>query len=415
MEKATFDGHQLWSSLDQLKTLLDQLDDRDISASGASLPQMRYVLAQVQSHRDPADATPYSAAGVNAVQSQLASAAGEVNNFLSNTNQGHVTNASNNVDQALNMLGSWPSQTLRGGAAAQANKAFAEYRKEAEEAATTLREANAELQQRLAEAAANHSSEIADLKAQVTALTTKISADEGRLDTALTTNNEAFNAKQTEREEKFATFVKEQGAGLKTLADTDLVSIKLTLEQAQAHYDEIDQLREDTEKVAGLASADLLAGKYSEYATQQWRWGLGASGLGFAALAVGLALLLFALKGIAPDAKVSWAYTTLKLGASLTVVAASAVAFRLGRTFLQRSSTSKQTELELRAIGPFFADIDDAEAVKDAKKSFVARSFGQHNNLATPTVAIPGTTDDLLKALQPVIDLAKTAATHPST
>jgi hypothetical protein len=34
-------------------------------------------------------------------------------------------------------------------------------------------------------------------------------------------------------------------------------------------------------------------------------------------------------------------------------------------------------ELELRAIGPFFADIEDPEALKEAKRAFVERSFGR--------------------------------------
>ncbi|NHA01924.1 hypothetical protein G5V59_26075 [Nocardioides sp. W3-2-3] len=196
----------------------------------------------------------------------------------------------------------------------------------------------------LAQQETEHETAVSGLRAEIAALSAKITSDESRLDTALTTNNEAFTTKQTEREDKFKAFVKEQGEAPEALAQPSLDEVDRIRDDARAAYAQIDDLREGTEKVAGLASADILAGKFKEYSDQQWRWGVGANVLGFLALAAGLAVIGTTVHNVGADEKISWQYTALKLGVTITIVAASAVAFRLGASFLSRAGNSKRME-----------------------------------------------------------------------
>lgn len=191
------------------------------------------------------------------------------------------------------------------------------------------------------------------------------------------------------------------------MAQPSLDEVDRIRDDARAAYAQIDDLREGTEKVAGLASADILAGKFKEYSDQQWRWGVGANVLGFLALAAGLAVIGTTVHNVGTDERISWQYTALKLGVTITIVAASAVAFRLGASFLSRAGNSKRMELELRAIGPFFADIEDAEALKEAKRAFVERSFGR--GWSSHGVAGEGqlTTGDANSLLREVLELVK--------
>ena len=93
----------------------------------------------------------------------------------------------------------------------------------------------------------------------------KITQDEARLDSALTTTNDAFTAKQTEREEKFNAWLEDQGDELQELAKSHLDKVATFDTYGRiAPYEAIDSLREGTEKVAGLATADILAGKFKE-------------------------------------------------------------------------------------------------------------------------------------------------------
>lgn len=413
MDKPSFDAHPLWTSLDELDAALRQADQKEVAGTESALGDLRYLLSFARSHAEPSDSAPYSKAGLDAVNGYLPNVINEVANFVANDNVEHLTNAQTYADQALHSLGSWPVASLKGGAAAQANKLFTEFREAADEALSALRASNVELRQQLTEQQGTHDSAVAALAAEINNLSAKITSDETRLDTALTTNNDAFTTKQTEREEKFKAFIEEQGAALKDLASRDLNAISKSLADATERYEEIDALREGTEKVAGLASADILAGKYREYSDQQWKWGVGSNILGFITLGVGIGLIVRTLSKVTANEHITWQYTTLKLGITLTIIAASAVAFRLGGTFLSRSSANKRMELELRAIGPFFADIDDAIAVRDAKKAFVERSFGQGWSTERQSdVGSQLTSNDATTLIKEILELVRTVTSR---
>lgn len=377
MQQAAFDSHPLWASTDRLQALIDKADKREEPSAAAPLSDVRYLASILKSHRKPGDTAPYSKVTLDSINSNLTNVLNEVKNYVANGNVGHLTNAENHAQQVLHGAGLLPAALLKGGAAGQANKVFKEYRDDATQAIAFLREQNVELRHTLEASRQEFNSALELLKADIRELSAKIKQDEARLDKALTTNNEAFSAKQNERDDRFKEFIKQQGEALKGLAADDLETIGQNAESSRVAYEQIDGLREGTEKVAGLASADILAGKFKDYSEKQWSWGVAANVLGFLTLAVGLGVIAWTLSAVGADESISWQYTTLKLGVTVTIVAASAVAFRLGAIFLSRSGTSKRMELELRAIGPFFADIEDPEAVKEAKRAFVERSFGR--------------------------------------
>lgn len=413
VRQPAFDEHPIWASLNSLQASLDKADDRSEPEAAEPLDAVRYLAALIRSHQEPNDTAPYSSASLQAVNSHLPNLINEVNNYVSNGNVGHIQNAEKHADAALNLLGSWPSSLLKGGAAAQANRVFTEYRDDATEAIQALRQANAGLREAAAKQKHESDAALQALKAEINDLSAKIKQDEARLDQALTTTNEAFTAKQSEREEKFRDFVAEQGRQLEGLAGEHLQTLKNLVKDSRNAYNQVDELREGTEKVAGLASADILAGKFEAYSKQQWRWGVGANGLGFVALAIGLYVIAATLSSVGSDESISWQYTTLKLGVTLTIVAASAVAFRLGAIFLSRSSTNKRMELELRAIGPFFADIDDPEAVRDAKRAFVERTFGSPRGEVVADGQI--SSSDLASLVRELMEIVKTVTTRSSS
>jgi len=367
----------LWNTLAEVEDALRQASKREDPSASTHLDALRYVTALVRSHSDPSDPGPYSSVGLTQVSQTMTQIAQEIRNYAQNGNTQHLVNAVIYSDQLLLHLGSWPTLPPRGGAASQAQKAFREYRESADSAIRELRETTQTLLSDLGNKEQESRASILELRSEIATLSAKIAQDESRLDTALTTSNEAFNSKQTEREEKFAKFVAEQSARLSELAHGDLEQLRQFVASGQHTYEQIDALRQGTEKVAGMASADILAGKFESYSRKQWGWGIAANVLGFLALAVGLTVVALTLRDVGVNDAVSWQYTTLKLGITATIAGASAVAFRLGSSFLARANQSKSMELELRAIGPFFADVDDNDALKEAKKAFVERSFGR--------------------------------------
>lgn len=377
MEKSTFEKHPVWAALTELESLLDAAEDRGEAAATAPLASLRYLAAAARSHSEPSDTGPYTNTGLQNVQNSLSPVAQEIRNYVSNGNVGHLANAQTHADTALYHVGLWPTSILKGGAAAQANKVFMEYRGAAEEALKSLRETNQALRVEIDQRRAEWAATVQALSADVAGLTESIKQDEARLNQALTTNNETFTAKQTEREEKFIAWLADQGKALKKLAADDLEVIKNQRVNADAAYADIDKLRDDTKTVAGLAAGDQVARGYRRYSLRQWVAGLVAYVVGFIALGAGAALVVLTIKGVNPGDHISWQFAVLKLGLTVSAVFGAVIAFRLGSHLLAEASTAKRFELELKALGPLFPHDDEQETLQSVKRDLVERSFGQ--------------------------------------
>lgn len=376
MEQSSFHAHPMWASLMSLEAALEAVDVQTHPHAGTKVDNLRYVVSIAKSHRDPSDTGPYSSLALTKIDSHLPNVTQEVQSFSANGNIAHLANAEQHADQVLYYVGLLPSSILKGGAAAQANKVFTEYRDSAEDSLAKLRQTNAELTEKLETQGAAADAELASLKAEIASLTATISQDETRLSTALTTNNDAFIAKQTEREEKFTSWLDQQAGALAHLAANDLAAAKSSREMAAAAFAEIDGLRDDTKIVAGLAAGDQVARGYKGYSFRQWCAGLIAYALGFGALTLGAYAVIKTFKDIAPDDEISWQYATLKLGLTVSALAAAVVAFRLGSHLLAQAATSKRFELELKAIGPLFSKDSEQATLESVKKDLVERSFG---------------------------------------
>jgi hypothetical protein len=157
----------------------------------------------------------------------------------------------------------------------------------------------------------------------------------------------------------------------------DLSDVTNMKRRAEERLTEIDQLHRDVEKVSSKAAAAILAKDYGSYSTREWVSGVIAYVLGFAALIALGYYLLETISDVSKDESVSWQYVALKLGLTLTAIAASGVAFQFGSHALTRAATNKRVQLELGTIGTFLADVDDDAAVQQAKVDFVNRMFGR--------------------------------------
>lgn len=156
------------------------------------------------------------------------------------------------------------------------------------------------------------------------------------------------------------------------------------LANAGVAYAEIDKLRTDTTNVAALATGALLADNFGASAKQERRTGFVCYGGGWTALVAGLVVYLNVFGGLSLE-KLSWEAITLKFGFSAAIVGGAAIAFKLGSRSFKLSSTYKRTELELRAIGPFLADVAESD---QTKKDFIERSFGQNGSDEVPSQSI---------------------------
>lgn len=150
---------------------------------------------------------------------------------------------------------------------------------------------------------------------------------------------------------------------------------QLITHEAEKLRSELQERGKEYKRLTQLATGQQLSDAYASDARKEWWTGLIAYGVGFTILALIAILLWLQIDRLQPGEDVSWQYSALKLGLGSAAAAASAVAIRVGNRSWDRAASSRQTEMELRAIGPFLLDVGDRRRVDDAKLAFVDRRF----------------------------------------
>ncbi|OJU39919.1 MAG: hypothetical protein BGN97_13925 [Microbacterium sp. 69-10] len=191
--------------------------------------------------------------------------------------------------------------------------------------------------------------------------------------------------------------MQEQEAKFDQLAQPHLTTISEAAAMAEVDRDAVSALRATTEDLASIAGGDILAGQFQEHSAAERKAAYVAYAIGLAATIGGVIVLLFAF-GHATD-PLPWQILALKLSITAGIGGIATVAFRFGSKATQRATSFKRQELELRALGPFLANVDGAEA---AKIAFAKRAFG-HAWEGTATTQSQAPEDVLSK----VVDLVK--------
>ena len=110
MNQAEFEGHSLWSAVDELRQVLIEADQVAGQEQWQALDQMRfdqlqYTIRGMRAHRPPPEAEAYALATMDRVHSIVTGASAELGAFLIDRSEVHLINAARLVDQALEGVG----------------------------------------------------------------------------------------------------------------------------------------------------------------------------------------------------------------------------------------------------------------------------------------------------------------------
>jgi hypothetical protein len=320
---------------------------------------------------------------------QVQQARNQLNNFASNRNVAHLTEANNHIDNVLSYLGSMPR--LEKIASAQ----------ELGEAASSYKKTVGGLVRSLEKQLAGVVEEKNSLQAKLQELTAEVTVQKQRADNVITQMQEQFSAAQQARQSEatnleakrsdefdateearaeesekaliaqknsFSEFLetsKEQHTALREGLATNSKSLIAALETQKAH----------AEKVVGIISTEAVAHGYGKTANEErdaaklWRWiAVGAlvcwiiAGVVFFALTYEKELSLSAL---ARQFLISTPFVLLAGFAALQV-----------SKHQRAERINRQQELEIAAIDPYLATFDDATR-KEVKRGLAEKLFGQ--------------------------------------
>lgn len=371
MDAASFKDHAFFNAIDTTLALLNEAEKNTPSDQKEYSNRIRAVGSYLKSYRSMPGSL-FSPQMLDQIYSQWMQVNGVVTNHQVSPAAGHLAQSSAMVDGCLGTVASWP--LLRGSVGQKA----AEFIESIEQTSSQTVEALKAEIVRAREAAEEAESQRVALAQKLAALDAKITQDETRLDNAVTTQVDGFTNAQTKREETFVEWLATRRQDYDSQVLEFLTALQGENDRASEILHGLQELRDKTEHVAGEATSAKLARDYGEYSQREYDSAKWAYGIGILLLVGAAAFLFFTILGVGPTDDVSWEWVSLKLGIAVTALGASTIAIRLGGRFINNSAINKRVELELRAIGPFLADVGDGKsAVGQAKLLFVQRAFGR--------------------------------------
>lgn len=390
MLRSDYDGHPLWETL---RAIDDRINTIVEAHSAKDLPNIERIWVQEEYVRsfDSVAATRvafFHAAMLDAVltvwQQVLASLDQRISLGLDYSN--YVQQAADQSETGLLQMAAWPRAYGRGGEVKQMHTLFEE-----------LLEA-----QRASIDALSRTHE--DLRAEVAAFSNEVTQRRDEAISSVSTAQLALNELESQIESQRSIVedsVADTARTIKRLEDDSGVNyeswkqeresaftadfadlrtkIGFTLEKAKAEYVELLGAKEKYTKLVSAIAADEVAAKFESEASWGRVAGIALYIAGFVLLAGAAVPLILLITENAKDAAggIDWTPIVIRLAVGALAGSAATVAIRLGGRFIASANSAKRMELELRAIGPFLANVADPAKVDDARIELVSKAFGK--------------------------------------
>lgn len=370
METEEFKGHALWVEIDNLRVSLATT----VFPDGKQLISERLkALCAYLAGRKAVPASLIYPTLMNSVYTALMAVQQSLAQFVASANPAYLDQVNAQVDGVLVALAPWPQvqgvQRQTAAVAATFEALFAQMKLDAEAhrlAAQQFTQQLVILQQQRSQ-----------LEQELVQIQSQGDVTAKRILDAATEQNAAFSKAQLEKSEVFAQWLLGRRAEIAEADSRREEALKGYAKSAAMVLGEMEETQQKTEKVAGGTTSAILARDFAGYAQREFWLALGSYGIGLVGFVIAGTVLFFSLGSLSVDQSATWQWVSLKIGLTVTMVGGASVFISLGNKFLRGAGTNKRVELELRAIGPFLADLHDDESARAAKVAFVDRTFGR--------------------------------------
>lgn len=386
MLKSEFQAHPIWDALSSVAELSDALRSDMADAERKSIDRIVELLAFSQAVKPLGVhyARRFSQTLLDALHSPWTSVVSALQNRRSSASSTYTDQAVTYADATLQPLYALWTPPLGPAQQAQTRSFYEELLTRQDEDVSRLHAKREELAARLEELSADAeerfrtaTTALDTLQSTATEVGNTVEGYEARVDAVVDDGTKRISALESANTKAYADWQQAQTERFGEDFKPFTVAIEQKLHEAEGTLQRLRETNKEYETLTAAAAADKLARSFSLEARTTRIVGLGLYAVGFALLcgaAVPLILLL-TQNEVAPTGESLWA--TFAVRATIGALAASAatVAIRLGSRFISSGQESKRTELELRAFGPFLANVDKSES-DTARLEFVERAFG---------------------------------------
>jgi hypothetical protein len=269
----------------------------------------------------------------------------------------------------------------------------------------------AEKLRQLAEQFDKQRTELDEANSRPTSLAADIQAQIGRLDAALSRNdqrfsdlqesrNTAFHDAQTERAEQWKEEVREleekRDAALKELRDS-----------AQSALAALEADKAKSAKLLGIISERGLGHGYQKVANEERTTSRFWHGIAIGSMLGLIGFAIAAFVATLTDTSLEWPKVAGRIFVAATFGIATAYAARQADKHRDAERRNRRLELELAALDPFIAPLEAKEQI-EVKKKLVDKLFGQSDPTPMADAKTTGTVADLARmAIEALRDVAK--------
>lgn len=388
-------SHSIWNQLETLGSSVDLALGRDDVTPNVyeGLNRVKSIVAFIGKRIAGTDSFLILPSTLDSLGSHLANVLAEIQAFVANGSEGHVTNANNNLDGGITYLaqiiGPSSAEDLRGlRAGTDSYRASLESNlRKAQETATTYRNDLAVLQEKI-------STLTVEVTAEKQRLTTLASEHQSQFSSIQESRSKDFLDAQTLRQEKFATLIAEYTQKLSDQA-ADYIRQHEALEQKQkeslsslssvyqeAAADLLEKIQDHLKQVEKLVGVIGNLGVTSGYqkAAKEARW----SAWVWQVIVIGSlgSIIVVAYKAFIPlvQGTFSWQSFAGRVFVSITVGLLAAYAISQADRYQQVERRSRKLALELEALGPFIQPLDIKEQ-EQFRLKIGERCFGVSNDM----------------------------------
>lgn len=347
-------------------------------------------------------------AELNALANEIEAGLGQINNFIGNNNQGHLTNANNNLNSALNRARNFPLPVSK--SKYNFSKEIANFEKTVSEKYTELAKENKAFEERLTQLKTSIESKqqelnslnqlLAQKQTEITNLTNTYTTDYNNIKS---TANQQFEQEKAKFRQEFNTekqsFVTEKDALQKEFnTEREALKKELTTER-ETYKKQIDTLREnistetedlvkeleiklaESKKLVNIIGNVGATGNYqiiADYHKGQanlWRW----IALFFMVLLTGL--LIYTIYHVT-GTSFNWQVTIVRIVAFSVLLYPATYAARESSKHRRLENLNRKSELDIASINPFI-EILPEEKKQAIKERMVEKFFGNSKDLET--------------------------------
>jgi len=389
MLRSDFEGHPLWSALNQAEELSDSVRALGFPEDLAPLSRVATQAAYARSFRPMAGTrveffTPAMLDNVRNVWDQVVAT---LQSRLNNPNNTAISEqAATQAESALMHMAPWPRHYGRGGEVTQMETVFQDLLEAQRKAIEALNQNHKSLESEVEtfradvkNASAEATNHMADLSRSAADALSTVESQKQRIDEVVKSGLNAVSEVKRENQASWDTWSADREAEFAERFDPFQKGIEQDLEEAQSMLATLRAKHHEYDRLVGAIAADEIASDFKK----ESRWGR-ITGIVFyvfgflflAAAAVPLALLLTdptVEEGGAPN----WGKIVVRVSIGVLAGSAATIAFRLGGRLITNANGAKRMELEMRSVGPFLANVDEKAEVDKTLLQLVDRAFGK--------------------------------------